>query len=184
MLYHTLSDCQLTDLLTGGDEQAFNQIYQRFWKKIYNESYKRVKDTDIAEDIVQDIFADLWIKRHTRKIENLNGYLMSAARYQVFMLYKKNVNRPAFEQPLELIDHPSLVAESIHEVKDIKDCITRWMNMQPEKRREVFRLKFFEDKSTLETSEVLNISQKTVQNQFTISLHSLRSTLSKLLMLL
>ncbi|MDR3697509.1 sigma-70 family RNA polymerase sigma factor [Mucilaginibacter sp.] len=184
MSYNILTDAQLADLLSEGDEEAFNHIYKRFWKKIYNESYKRLKDTEIAGDIVQDVFTDLWIKRHTRKIENLNAYLVSAARYQVFMLYKRNSSQPFFEQPIELVNHASLLADSIHEVKELKDCINEWMNMQPEKRREVFRLKFIEDKSTREISEVLNISQKTVQNQFTISLHSLRSTLSKLLLLL
>ena len=184
MSYNSLTDSQLTDLLSEGDEGAFNQIYKRYWKKVYTESYKRVKDIEIAEDIVQDVFADLWIKRCTRKIENINAYLLSAARYQVFMLYKKNGGQLAFEQPLALMNHPSLLADSIHEVKELKDCINKWLSMQPEKRREVFRLKFLEDKTTREISEVLNISQKTVQNQFTISIHSLRTTLSKLLFLL
>ncbi|BAU54862.1 RNA polymerase sigma factor [Mucilaginibacter gotjawali] len=182
MSYNTLTDCELADLLNEGDEEAFNHIYKRFWKKIYNETYKRLKDTEIAGDIVQDVFADLWIKRHSRKIENLNAYLITAARYQVFMQYKKASVKSFFEQPLELLNHPSLFADSIQEVKELKDCINEWMSLQPEKRREVFRLKFIEDKSTREISEVLNISQKTVQNQFTISLHSLRSTLSKLLL--
>ncbi|MDB5091117.1 MAG: sigW 5 [Mucilaginibacter sp.] len=178
------TDSQLADLLHKGDEEAFNEIYKRFWRKIYNESYKRLKDTELAEDIVQDVFADLWIKRFNRNIENLSAYLVCATRYQVFMLYKKNNNRPFFEAPLECLNLPSLFVDSVYEVKELKECINQWMNLQPEKRREVFRLKFIEDKSTREISEVLNISQKTVQNQFTISLHSLRSTLSKLLLLL
>jgi len=184
MSCNLLTDIQLTDLFHQGDENAFNEIYNRYWKKVYNEGYKRLKDTELAEDIVQDVFADLWTKRANRNIENIGAYLVMVTRYQVFMLYKKNNKLPFFEQPLELINHPSLVADSIYEVTELKDCINKWMSMQPEKRREVFRLKFIEDKSTREISKVLNISQKTVQNQFTISLRSLRSTLSKLMLLL
>ena len=142
MSYNILTDCALAELLNEGDEEAFNHIYKRFWKKIYNETYKRLKDTEIAGDIVQDVFADLWIKRCSRKIENLNAYLISAARYQVFMQYKKTAVKSFFEQPLELLNQPALIADSIHEVKELKDCIYEWMSMQPEKRREVFRLKF------------------------------------------
>lgn len=181
MSYNVLTDSQLASLLNQGDEGAFNEIYTRFWKKVYNESHKRLRDIALTEDIVQEIFADLWIKRFDRNIENLGCYLLSATRYQVFMLYKKNNKRPFFEMPLEYDTCPSLFADSVYEVTELKDCINEWMNMQPEKRREVFRLRFIEDKSTKEISEVLNISQKTVQNQFTISIHSLRSTLSKLL---
>jgi len=184
MCHKSLTDTQLADLLHEGDEGAFNEIYKRFWKKIYNESFKRLKDAELAEDVVQDVFADLWIKRAGRNIENLAAYLVSATRYQVFMLYKKNNNQPFFEGPLEYLNHPSLFADSVYEVRELKDCINEWMSMQPEKRREVFRLKFIEDKSTKEIGEVLNISQKTVQNQYTTSLHSLRSTLSKLLLVL
>ena len=100
------------------------------------------------------------------------------------MLYRKNNRQPFFETPLECMASPVLFTDSVYEVKELKDCINEWMHLQPEKRREVFRLKFIEDKSTKEISEVLNLSQKTVQNQFTTSLHSLRSTLSKLLMVL
>lgn len=184
MCYKTLTDIELAGLLHEGDDGAFNEIYKRFWKKIYNESYKRLKDAELTEDIVQDVFADLWIKRANRHIENLAAYLVSATRYQVFMLYKKNGNQSFFECPLEYSDDPSLFADSVYEVKELKDCINEWMSMQPEKRREVFRLKFIEDKSTKEIGEVLNISQKTVQNQYTTSLHSLRATLSKILLVL
>jgi RNA polymerase sigma factor (sigma-70 family) len=182
--HNALTDSQLAALLNEGDEGAFNEIYNRFWKKVYNESHKRIRDTELAEDIVQDVFADLWIKRANRNIENLGAYLVSATRYQVFMLYRKNNKQPFFEIPLECMTAPALYTDSVYEVKELKDCINEWMNLQPEKRREVFRLKFIEDKSTKEISEVLNISPKTVQNQFTTSLHSLRSSLSKLLMLL
>lgn len=184
MPYKTLTDAELASLLHEGDDGAFNEIYKRFWKRIYNESYKRLKDAELAEDVVQDVFADLWIKRANRNIENLAAYLISATRYQVFMLYKKNNDHPFFECPLEYLHHPSLCADSVYEVRELKDCINEWMNLQPEKRREVFRLKFIEDKSTREIGQALNISQKTVQNQYTISLHSLRATLSKLLLVL
>ena len=184
MLRNLFSDSQLADLLKEGDEGAFNEIYQRFWKKVYNESHKRLRNSELSEDLVQDVFSDLWLKRFDRDIKNLEAYLVSATRYQVFMVYKKNNKQPFFEKPLDHIADLSNACDSFYEVNELKDCINEWMNLQPLKRREIFRLKFIEDKSTKEISEVLNISQKTVQNQFTTSLHSLRSTLSKLLMFL
>ncbi len=184
MPQNLISDSLLADLLTKGDEDAFNIIYGRFWKKVYNEAYKRLRDIELAEDLVQDVFSDLWLKRSNRDIENLPAYLMCATRYQVYLIYKKNSKNPFFEKPIEDIANLAQVTDCVHEINELKDCIKEWMNLQPEKRREVFRLKFIEDRTTKEISEVLNISQKTVQNQFTISLHSLRSTLSKMLMIL
>ena len=55
--------------------------------------------------------------------------------------------------------------------------------MQPEKRREIFRLRYIEEFSTKEIAEELNLSQKTVQNQLLIGQGSLREAVSKLLIL-
>ena len=117
-------------------------------------------------------------------MQSIIQYYAAMQINNVFLLYKKNNKQPFFETPLEYDIHHPLLADSVYEVTELKDCINEWMNMQPAKRREVFRLRFIEDKSTKEISDVLNISQKTVQNQFTISMYSLRSTLSKLLLVM
>ncbi len=178
------TDCELVDLLKEGNEGAFNEIYNRYWRKLYNECYKRLKDDELSADVIQDIFADLWIKRANKNIDNLAAYLHTSTRYQVFLLYKKNKQITCFEEPVECIAISSLQADSIFHEKELRECIAIWLEMQPEKRREVFRLRFGEDLSTREISELLNVSQKTVQNQFTTSINLLRTHLGKLLSLL
>jgi RNA polymerase sigma-70 factor (ECF subfamily) len=178
------ADCNLIKLLEHGNEAAFNEIYNRYWVKLYNECYKRLKDEALSADIIQDIFADVWIKRGSKHIENLGAYLHSAARYHVFLLYKKNKHIAAFEEPIEMMAIESRQADSVFHEKELRECIAIWLEMQPQKRREVFRLKFAEDLSTKEISEKLNVSQKTVQNQFSTSLSLLRSHLGKLLSIL
>lgn len=178
------SDCDLIKLLKQGDEAAFNEIYNRYWLKLYNDSYKRLKDEALSADVIQDVFADVWIKRETKNIENLGAYLHSAARYHVFLLYKKNKYIAAFEEPVEAIAIDSCQVDSIFHEKELRECIAIWLEMQPEKRRQVFRLKFGEDLSTREISQILNVSQKTVQNQFSTSLSLLRTHLGKLLSVL
>jgi len=74
--------------------------------------------------------------------------------------------------------------DSVFHEKELRQCIAIWLEMQPEKRREVFRLKFSEELSTKEISQKLNVSQKTVQNQFSTSLNLLRTHLAKLLSVL
>jgi len=178
------ADCDLIELLKQGDQAAFNEIYNRYWLKLYNDCYKRLKNEALSADVIQDVFADIWIKRESKNIENLGAYLHSAARYQVFLLYKKNKQITAFEEPVEMMAIDACQADSVFHEKELRECIAIWLEMQPEKRREVFRLKFSEDLSTKEISRKLNVSQKTVQNQFSTSLNLLRSHLAKLLSIL
>jgi len=178
------ADCDLIKLLKQGDKVAFNEIYNRYWLKLYNDCYKRLKDEALSADVSQDVFADLWIKRESKNVENLGAYLHSAARYQVFLLYKKNKRIAAFEEPVDMMAIDSCRVDSVFHEKELRQCIAIWLEMQPEKRREVFRLKFSEELSTKEISQKLNVSQKTVQNQFSTSLNLLRTHLAKLLSVL
>jgi RNA polymerase sigma-70 factor (ECF subfamily) len=183
-LLNSFRDDELITLLIQGDKAAFSEIYERYWLKLYNESHKRLKDEDICADIIQDIFADLWLNRENKKIENLAAYLCTAVRYRVFTLYKKEKNTGTFAETIEFLAASSSDPDSIFFEKEIRECIEMWLNMQPEKRRQVFNMKFGQDLSTREISEILHVSQKTVQNQFTTSLKLLRLHLAKIMTLM
>jgi len=182
--FRSFSDADLISYLKEGEKTAFDVIYDRYWKKLYNDTYKRLRRVEQVEEIVQDVFTDLWTKRATKNIENLYGYLLTSVRYQVYMLYKKGKTAPIFEEPLEHIALDSLQADTLLNVKELKKCVALWMSMQPEKRGEIFRLKYMEDLSTREISEMLGISQKTVQNQLLTAFASLRDFMTKLMILL
>ncbi|MNL67353.1 RNA polymerase sigma factor [compost metagenome] len=64
---------------------------------------------------------------------------------------------------------------------ELLTSIHQWLETQPEKRREIFRLRFLEGLSTVEIAEQLDISRKTVQNQLNTSQQSLRESIGRLL---
>lgn len=177
-------DKDLIALLQVDDRSAFDQIYERYWKKLYSAGYKRLKDPEKSEEVVQNVFVHLWLKRHTHEIEKLSNYLHSCIKYQVYALYKRAETHPFFEIPIDYIAQDSLEADSIFKAKELNECIHLWLKMQPEKRAEIFRLKFHEGLSTNEISARLNISVKTVQNQVLTSTNKLRDHISKMMVLI
>jgi RNA polymerase sigma factor (sigma-70 family) len=179
--YDLLADIQLVDLIKSGDEAAFDESYKRHWKKLYSEAYKRLRNAELCEEVIQDVFADLWVKREQKQIEQLFPYLATAVRYQVYMLYKKGKSMPVFEEPLEHMAQESLQADSLFYEKELKESINTWLALQPEKRREIFKMRFMQELSTREIAEILGISQKTVQNQILTATGSLRSALGKVI---
>jgi RNA polymerase sigma-70 factor (family 1) len=179
--HENATDDELAAMLTEGSEAAFDLIYARYWKKLYNEAFKRINDGSESEEIVQDVFVDLWHKRGSRRIENLRGYLLGAVRYQVFAVYHKRKNLPAFEEPLDYMAFSADNADANFLRDELLASIHQWLETQPEKRREIFRLRFLEGLSTLEIAEQLDISRKTVQNQLNTSQQSLRESIGRLL---
>ncbi len=177
------TDPELVLLLQEGTREAFDEIYRRYWKTLLNAALKRLRETSFAEEVVQDVFVDLWVNRSSRNIGQLYPYLLTAVRYQVFMLYKKHRKMPCFEEPLEHMSFSHDKADGQFFLKELLEGIQAWLTQQPEKRREIFRLRYLEQLSTREIAEQLEITQKTVQNQLINGQESLRAAVSKLLIL-
>lgn len=175
------ADDDLVAMIVNGSETAFDLIYERYWKRLYNEAYKRLNNSSDSEEIVQDVFVDLWKKREVRQIDNLHGYLLGAVRYQVFAVYHKRKNLPAFEEPLDYMALSHDAADSDYLREELLSGIRLWLETLPEKRREIFRLRYLEGLSTIEIANLLDISRKTVQNQLLTSQQSLRESIGRLL---
>jgi RNA polymerase sigma factor (sigma-70 family) len=181
--FQTFSDQELIALLNEGRQQAFDEIYNRYWKKLYNEAFKRLKNSIQSEEIVQDVFICIWNKREQLQIKDLFPYLVTSVRYQVYMLYKQERKLPFFEEPLESMASTAHQADSLFFAKELKSFIDTWMGMQPEKRREIFRLRYVEDFTPKEISDMLNISEKTVRNTLYTALSGLRGSLEKFMLI-
>lgn len=55
----------LMSLLKTGDERAFTELYDRYWKKLFVVAVNKIRNLYVAEELVQDIFSDLWVHKET-----------------------------------------------------------------------------------------------------------------------
>lgn len=70
--------------LKKGDQAAFINIYNEFWESLYAISYNRVRSKEVAEDILQEVFTNLWKTREILNIKtSLRNYLYTAIKYKV-----------------------------------------------------------------------------------------------------
>lgn len=171
------SDEQLFLLVKQDDRTAFDELYNRHWLNLFNKAYKRLRDREACCDILQDIFADLWNKRATREIDSMGAYLNTAVKNKIYSLLGQGRAGNYFVQPFETMG-TVVAADSNFNQKEINHLLHLWMQTLPEKRREIFRLKYYEGASTRQISEHLNISQKTVQNQLLLAFQDLRLHIS------
>lgn len=78
--YVEYEDKDLLVLMKDDDENAFSEIYYRYWKPLYLLAYKIVDDEAVCNDVVQDIFVWLWGKRAKHAINSLKFYLHTAIK--------------------------------------------------------------------------------------------------------
>jgi RNA polymerase sigma-70 factor (family 1) len=148
-----------------GDHGAFDELYGRTWEDLYIKTYSKLKIEDLAKDVVQEVFVDLWNKRTERKIDNVMAYLMQAVKFKVIDEFRKSKYKfVEIDNFIEQIRDSSDADDQLIS-KEFFSLLRQWTETLPRKRREIFRLRYEEDLSNKEIAEQLGVSVKTVQNQ-------------------
>jgi RNA polymerase sigma-70 factor (ECF subfamily) len=146
-------------------------------------SYARVllKDHDMAEEIVQDLFFRLWQGRENLKIESsLNGYLFRSVhnRSLHYIEHLKVVSRHAGEIAAEAPASSDSVTEDIY-YSELQEKVTRVLDRLPERCRAIFRMSRFEGLKYNEIADKLSVSLKTVEADMGKALREFRKALAE-----
>ena len=176
-------DRDLLYLMTQDSQEAFEKLYKCYWLDMYDSAYKRLKNKKQAEDIVQDVFLSLWLRRKNQNIDNLPAYLHTAVKFKVFNYVERNLSHKSFYDPLIEIALGSSGTDGSLIEKELYNLLIAYINTLNEKKREIFRLHFLENKSTKEIAELLKIPRKTVQNQLRSIILDVRTRIAPLLIL-
>lgn len=169
-------DSELLTKLTNGDRAAFDVLYNRHWKMVFDAAYKRVDSVDDAKDIAQEVFVQLWQRRTKTPIKQLSSYLFVAARNGVFKHFEQ---AHKFLSDPEAADHqPDPTHADQHLLyKEFVQSFAQLVATLPPQQQQIFKMRFEQDMSSQEIAEALGISPKTVRNLLGRSLATLRSSL-------
>lgn len=174
------SEQELFRRISEGDTAAFSSIFQTYADPLHWHAVKLLKSEFWAEEIVQEVFVQLWAKR------DLLTHIESPGAYLYKMLGNKAMDRMRRDQ-LE-IKMQYLVAQALH-LSQSNEPIQgeRWDRMQtllqaavnqlPEQRKRIYQLKYRDGYSYEEIAAILSISVHTVRNQMSKALHAIRTFL-------
>ncbi|MGA8264324.1 MAG: RNA polymerase sigma-70 factor [Ignavibacteriaceae bacterium] len=165
------------------DKLSFERVYKQYWSKLYIYAFNVLKEREICEDIVQEIFIDLWTKRHAIKITDLNSYLYQSVKYQIFNCFRKNKYKKLLLMKFDLFVEQYAIDE-LYEQKELKEEINDIISKLPEQRRRIFQMSRRDGLSNKEISDNLNVSVQTVRNQISTSLKFIRKSLKNIYMIL
>ncbi len=175
MEYRLLADEVLLKFLIISDELAFQEIYQRYWRQLYYAALSKINNKEVAEDIIQTVFTDLWEKREQHSIKNISAYLGTSVKYQVINYIKSGISKKAH---LFNISESRKTEENKNElallVKELNEAIDKAINRLPQKTQTIFRLSRFERHSNKKISRMMDVSEKAVEYHITQSLRALR----------
>lgn len=166
-------------LLAQDKEEAFNELFDRYWKRLFSAAYRRVQSREIAEEIVQDLFSSLWINRKKLNIHSsVESYFFTSVKYKSIRSLQKTILSSRYadsiQQKKSERDHST---EQTIELHDLEESLKKEIENLPDKCRTVFQLSRYQNYSTKEIAGLLNISEKTVENHIGKALKILRKKL-------
>lgn len=169
------TDTTLLQMLRQHNMLAFEELYNRYWHKLFDAAYRRIKQKETCEEMIQEVFTLLWEKRETLDITTgIGPYLSSAVKYKVIDFYRKQLVRTRNTAALANVAAVDNSAEEQIFLHDLMVHIDKLVMQLPVKCRSVYQLSRIEHKSNKEIASLLNISEKTVEGHLTKALQVLR----------
>jgi len=173
-------DHSLVQLLQKGNVVAFDSLFEVYSSKLFCFALKYLKNVSDSEELVQEVFVQVWEHRQTLKSDlSFKSYLFTVTLNQI----RKYFNKKAISlRYLESLGHDPELTDNEKMQNDDYESILRQVyliiDQMPPRRREIFMKSKLEGKSSKEIAFELNISHGTVDNQVSEALKFIRSKLN------
>lgn len=161
-----LEDKDLLIKLRKGDELAFVKIYNQYRHKIHTYAYQLSKSTDVAEEIVQEVFIRIWQKREQINVDlSFNGYIKKITLNHVLNHLKKVSREKSLqEEVFQLIEVSHNRTEDELLEKELRKIYAEAITQLPAQKKLIYQMSRTEELSHEEIALKLNISRNTVKN--------------------
>jgi|SRR5690606_1007340 len=161
------TDEALVVLLNNDDERAFLEIYDRYKDELATHLVRLLHSSELAEEVLQDIFMMLWEKRHDMDAsKSVPAYLYRSAINKSKNIFRKiaNDNRLREEFLTYFRTANNNIVEEWMENKEIQQLLQTLLDRLPPQQKKVYMLCKLDGLSYKEVSEKLKISITTVNS--------------------
>ncbi|MGN6418275.1 MAG: RNA polymerase sigma-70 factor [Pseudobacter sp.] len=166
----------LNRIQNHNDQKAFKELYQLLFFKLYQFAFSYTKSKESAEELVNDVFLNIWQKRDSLdSIQNINLYLyVSVKNASLNYLRRNNLPVPVSVDDLHA-DHFQITAdpESTLINRELQTQIAFAIEQLPSRCKLIFKLVKQDGLSYKEVADILGISTKTVDAQLCLALKKL-----------
>jgi RNA polymerase sigma-70 factor (family 1) len=186
------ADKELVEMIFAGRQDALDQLFRRYYSRLFAYARQITNDVHAAEDIVQEIFYQLWLTHEKIPvITSVHAYLkVTTLHYAIDYLRKNKSGKTIRLDAIQLIENEDLYIElsqyqsDIVITRELSIAIQKSIELLPDQCRMVFRLSRTFGMKNSEIAVHLDISLKTVEKHMSKALSHLRSDLKKFLTIL
>ena len=167
--------------LAEGDEKVFRLIFDHYKAHFHAVAFKMTHSANIAEEITQEVFVTLWVKRKlVAATKRPDRYLLTILHNCIYSHFRKLAHerqlRLKLEQEIGNIENP---IEALLDEKENRNILEDMINKLPSQQKLIYKLAKQEGVSREGIARQLNISPNTVKNHLTSAVKFLNTYLKK-----
>ncbi|MFV0247967.1 MAG: RNA polymerase sigma-70 factor [Tenacibaculum sp.] len=164
--------------LHKGNQKAFKKLFELYWEPMFVSAKTILGDQSLAKDIVQDIWIGLWQHREHTEIKNFEAYIFNAVKKRSFKYFRDKKLLPVHLEVIETLQ-PIAEPDFINEqnLEHTETLIEQSLNKLPKRCKQIFELSRMQHYSNEEIAIRLGVSKRTVENQISLAIKSIRTSL-------
>lgn len=170
---------ELVQKVAVGNEAAYKELFTRYWDQIYSTALMFTKSPEMSEDMAQEVFARIWVKREKLKeVVHFDAYLFVTARNLIFDQLRQKVF--TYDHGVYLTEYfkdSSQTPADTVELKEMEKIIQQGISILPPQQRTAFCLSRFQGLKHEEIAVQMGISRESVKSHIVRAIASLRKHL-------
>lgn len=174
-----MEEKELIKKVAEGDELSFELLYDSYWEVLFKIAYNKLGSVEVAKELVQDLFTDLWFKRENlANVKGVKPYLIGALKYTVLDYIRKQIVRDKYVKEVmnSVVRNGYDCFENVS-YNETKNIIFEHIDKLPAQCQKVFKLSRFEHLSVKDIATRLGLTPKTVENHIGRALRILKTNL-------
>ncbi len=160
------TDERLLARVAHGDRHALELLFARHQQRVYRFVFRLVASRETAEDIVSDVFIELW--RRAASFENrarLATWLLAIARNKALSALRGRVDQPLEGAAVDAIPDPAIAVDERLDVSKRGAVLRKCLERLTPAHREVIDLVYYHEKSVEEVSAIIGVPAATVKTR-------------------
>lgn len=172
-------DKQLVHQIKRGDSKSFEELFEKYYDRLFSFACALLGDEDVAEDILQNVFLKLWIGRERLdEVRSISNYLLVCVRNEIFDHLRFKYNQIVVHcAPPEHEDSSSDIDAQM-DMTEMAGLIDEAIRQMPPQRQRCFIMSRYQHMSSKEIAAALGLSKRTVERHIYLALNDLRNIIS------
>ena len=162
----TSSDETLIGRIAGGDQLAMRTLFARHRVPVYRWLRRIVRDKTLAEDLVSDVFLDVWRQATSFKGRaSVSTWLLAIARYKALSARRRRIDAELDARTASTIADPADDPETALQKKKRSELLRDSLAQLSPEHGEVIDLVYYHGKSVKEVADIVGIAEATVKTR-------------------